>query len=420
MNWKLASQIAVTHLLTKKKQSIIAMLGVTFGISMFIIMVSFMTGVNQFTEDMAMDNTPHVRIYKPIELQENKIVATNKTIADKDWYVVEHQKPKNEPPKIKDGLALMKQIEAMPEVLGVAPQVASQVFFNNGPVQIPGNILGIDVKKQEELFSLDKKMDYGDLDNLLKGSDVVVMGKGLAKKMNVNMGDRVSLTTPEGNNLTFKVVGIFSFGIVSMDESRCYATVATVQKVLGKDPSYITDLNVKLKDINLAPEIKERLENQLKDVHIEDWETANASFLAGEKIRNIMLVVVSATLLVVAGFGIYNIMNMNIINKMKDIAILKATGFQSNDITGIFLLQSVIIGIIGGGLGLLIGFFFSYLLSKAPFPAGEFFRLSTFPVNFKIEHYMIGLFFGFLTTLFAGYFPSKRASKIDPVQIIRG
>jgi lipoprotein-releasing system permease protein len=420
MNWKLALEIAVTHLVTKKKQSIIAMLGVTFGISMFIIMISFMTGVNQFTEDMAMDNTPHVRIYKPIEVEEENIVAKEKPVTATDWYVVEHQRPKNKQPKIKNAMALMKQIESMPEVLGVAPQVSSQVFYNNGPVQIPGNIFGIDVKKQEELFTLDKKMDIGDLDNLLKGSDVIVMGRGLAKKMNVTMGDRVSVTTPDGHNLNFKVAGIFSFGIVAMDESRCYATVATVQKILGKDPSYITDLNVKLKDIDEASPFKQKLVNQLEGVHIEDWETANASFLAGEKIRNIMLVVVCATLLIVAGFGIYNIMNMNIINKMKDIAILKATGFQANDITGIFLLQSVIIGIAGGALGLLIGFFFSYLLSRTPFPAGEFFRLSTFPVNFKPVHYAIGLLFGFLTTLFAGYFPSRRAANVDPVQIIRG
>jgi len=113
-------------------------------------------------------------------------------------------------------------------------------------------------------------------------------------------------------------------------------------------------------------------------------------------------------------------MNMNIINKMKDIAILKATGFQGNDITGIFLLQSVMIGVAGGLLGLLIGWFFSFLLSKTPFPAGEFFRIDTFPVNFKLFHYASGLFFGFLTTLFAGYFPSKKAAKVDPVSIIRG
>src|SRR5688500_17468072 len=113
MNWKLALNIALTHLFTKKKQSIIAMMGVTFGISMFIIMISFMTGVNQFTEDMAMDNTPHVRIYKPLEIEDKKIVAINKPATDDTWYVVEHQRPKNDLPKIKNGISLMQQIEDM-------------------------------------------------------------------------------------------------------------------------------------------------------------------------------------------------------------------------------------------------------------------------------------------------------------------
>ena len=104
MNWKLAFSIASTHLLTKKRQSIIAMLGVTFGISMFIIMISFMTGVNKFMEDMAMDNTPHIRIYKPIELKDKKIIAEGKPNGATDWYVLEHQRPKNELSKIKNGL----------------------------------------------------------------------------------------------------------------------------------------------------------------------------------------------------------------------------------------------------------------------------------------------------------------------------
>ena len=420
MNWKLAFQIALTHLVTKKKQSLIAMLGVMFGISMFIIMISFMTGVNQFLEDMAMDNTPHLHIYKPVEIDAKKIVSLDKPQSKNDWYIVQHQRPKNELSKIKNGLTMAQQIENMPEVYGVAPQVSSQVFYNNGPVQIPGNILGIDVKKQEQLFSLEKKMDYGEVEDLLKGSDVILMGKGLAEKMNVSVGDRVSVTTPQGGNFTLKVVGIFSFGITAMDESRCYATLSTVQKILGEDPSYITDLNIKLKDIQGAHTFTEKLKNRLKDVYIEDWETANASLLAGDKIRNILTIVVCTTLLTVAGFGIYNIMNMNIINKMKDIAILKATGFQGSDIVGIFLLQSIMIGLAGAILGLSVGFFFSYLLSITPFPAGQFLRLNTFPVNFNPVHYVEGVFFGFVTTLFAGYFPSKKASKVDPVQILRG
>lgn len=420
MNWKLAFTIASTHLLTKKRQSIIAMLGVTFGISMFIIMISFMTGVNDFLEDMAMDNTPHIRIYKPIELKENKIIAEGNTPTDKDWFVLEHQRPKKELTKIKNGLIMAQHISAMPEVLGVAPQVSTQVFFNNGPTQIPGTLSGIDIDMQEKLFQLKEKMEYGSLEDLQKGSDVIIIGKGLAKKMNVKMGDRVSVTTPEGNNVNVRIVGVFSFGIAAWDETKSYATLATVQKIMGVDPSYITELHMKLRNKEEAVAFKKVLEQHYPDAYMEDWEAANASILAGTQIRNIMTTVVCVTLLIVAGFGIYNIMNMNIINKMKDIAILKATGFQGNDITGIFLLQSLMIGIAGGLLGLLLGSFVSFLLSRTPFPAGEIVRMKTFPVNFKLFHYMSGLFFGFLTTLFAGYFPSKRAAKVDPVKIIRG
>lgn len=420
MNWKLAFSIASTHLLTKKRQSIIAMLGVTFGISMFIIMISFMTGVNDFLEDMAMDNTPHIRIYKPIELKDKKIIADGKVQDDKNWYVLEHQRPKRELTKIKNGLIVAQQIADMPEVTGVAPQVGTQVFFNNGPTQIPGTLSGIDIDMQKKLFQLDEKMDEGALEDLLKGSDVIVVGKGLAKKMNVKVGDRVSVTTPEGNNVNVRIAGIFSFGIAAWDESKSYATIATVQKIMGVDPSYVTELHMKIKDKTQAKAFKEKLQQRYPDMYMEDWEAANASILAGTVIRNVMTIVVCVTLLIVAGFGIYNIMNMNIINKMKDIAILKATGFQGNDITGIFLLQSLMIGIGGGIVGLLIGLGVSYLLSRTPFPAGEVVRMSTFPVNFKLFHYLAGLFFGFLTTLFAGYFPSKRAAKVDPVQIIRG
>jgi lipoprotein-releasing system permease protein len=104
---------------------------------------------------------------------------------------------------------------------------------------------------------------------------------------------------------------------------------------------------------------------------------------------------------------------------MKDIAILKAVGFEGNDITAIFLFQSIIIGVLGAILGLGVGFLFSYLLSITPFPEGTFFRISTFPVNFLPLHYILGVVFGFVTTLFAGYFPSRKAAGVDPVKIIR-
>jgi lipoprotein-releasing system permease protein len=427
MDWRLALDIAITHLVTKKKQSLVAMLGVLFGISMFLVMISFMTGVNKFLEDLAMDNTPDVHIYNPVEVKNQTIVGLEAKKMDSGskhntaaWYVVHHQRPTDELPKIKNAQYIFAELEKLPGVVGVAPEVTTQVFFNNGPVQIQGNINGIDVKKQELLFGLDKKMDEGSLDDLLKGSDVIVMGRGLAEKVSARTGDRVSITTPAGNNLILKVVGIFSFGITTIDDVQSYATLATVQKVLQHDRSYITDLNIKLKNMQMASSFAQNIKKELPVLRVEDWQSANASILAGEKIRDIMTGVISFTLLLVAGFGIYNIMNMNIINKMKDIAILKATGFQGKDITAIFLFQSLIIGILGGLLGLVVGFVFCYLLSRTPFPEGTIIRIDTYPVNFIPLHYVLGILFGFLTTLFAGFFPALKASKIDPVSILRG
>src|SRR5581483_10850210 len=306
MNWKLALEIAITHIITKKRQSLVAMLGVMFGISMFLVMISFMTGVNDFLIDITMDNTPHIHIYNPVEIKKETIVEASKQQAgNNDWYLVHHQRPQNDLPKIKNALLLSQQLEQMPGVKGVAPEVSTQVFFNNGPVQISGNMSGIDVKKQKALFGLDKKMDQGSVDDLLKGSDVILLGSGLANKMSVKVGDRVSITTPDGNNLVLKLVGIFSFGIKTTDDSKSYATLATVQKILQRDPSYITDLNIRLNDLEQAPEITSEWQQKMPGVHIEDWETANSSIMAGNEIRNIMTAVVSFTLLLVAGFGIY-------------------------------------------------------------------------------------------------------------------
>lgn len=420
MNNKITLQIALTHLLSRKKQSLVAMLGVTFGISMFIIMISFMTGVNDFLEDMAMDNTPHIKVYNPTEIKKKTLLGETMKNDTQKVASIYHQKPKKDKTNVKNALQMIKTIEAMPGILGVAPQVSSQVFFNNGPVQIPGNILGIDADKQAALFTLQNKMDEGQLLDLKKGGDIILMGKGLAEKMSVKLGDKVSVTKPEGNHIILKVVGIFSFGVTSFDESKSYASLATVQKVLQRDPAFITELNVKLKNMDMTEPVIEQLKKDYPQLVFEDWKTANASILAGGEIRGVLTGVVSFTLLLVAGFGIYNIMNMNIINKMKDIAILKATGFNGNDITAIFLYQSIIIGIVGACMGLLLGFLVSLMLSHTPFPAGAFFRISTFPVNFEATHYLMGICFGIVTTLFAGFFPSRKAAKIDPVAIIRG
>ncbi len=385
---------------------------------MYVLMASAMNGVNKFLDDTQFESTPHIRLYNEIETERKSIIETMPVY---DNYIVKihHQKPKKEKLNLKDGFKALEYLKNDPEIWGVSAQLSSPVFYNFGSVQINGNIAGVDIVEEDRLFKLSKKMKIGRIENLASVSNGILMGKGLAKKLSAQVGDNVSVTTPYGVVIPLKVVGIFQIGIGTIDNIRCYAKINTVQKILQKDHAYITDISLKLKDIEKV-KLKAAEFGSKFSYKIEDWEAANATMITGMKIRNMLTYVVSVTLLIVAGFGIYNIMSMSINDKMKDIAILKATGFSGPDIVRIFMTQAIIVGFSGALLGIGIGFSLSYLVSLIPFDGGEFFSMDHFPVDFNPKFYIIGVVFGVITTAIAGYMPSRKASKIDPVAILRG
>ena len=182
---------------------------------------------------------------------------------------------------------------------------------------------------------------------------------------------------------------------------------------------YITDINIKLKDLTTAPQVAKQY-SQIFDLDAIDIQTANAQFETGSFVRSLISYAVGITLLIVAGFGIYNILNMMIFEKMDSIAILKATGFSGKEVNNIFITIGLAIGIVGGLFGLIFGLIFSIIIDFIPFVTRAIPTIKTYPVNYELKYYLIGIFFAVLTTYIAGYFPAKKASKIDPVIIIRG
>jgi lipoprotein-releasing system permease protein len=144
---------------------------------------------------------------------------------------------------------------------------------------------------------------------------------------------------------------------------------------------------------------------------------ANAQLEAGSNLRDVIAVAVSLTILIVAGFGIYNIMLMTINEKIREIAILKAMGFSGFDIRRIFLTMSSVIGLVGGFIGMGLGYLVSWLVNQVPFNVAG---LATLPMDYDPRDYTLAFCFGLITTFIAGYFPSRKASRIDPVNIIRG
>lgn len=413
-------RIARTHLLSRKRQTIIAMLGVTFGIAMFILMISFMKGVNEVLGNIMMSITPDIRIYNDYKTDYASSVTAEYLQHDPSkWVIVRHPKPEQIKLNLKNAAGIVADLRKYPDVTAVSPLLSVQALFNYGPVQIAAAVDGVDIREEDRLFDLAAKMESGKTENLLANNNGIIMGYKLARKLNLSMGDLVTVTAPAGTQMRFRLVGTYKFGIAIVDEWKAYVSLSSLQQLLGKNRDYVTDIRIKLNDYRQARTMAPLLAGKY-GYKADDWHTVNASIDAGNLIRDVLTYVVSFTLLMVAGFGIYNIMNMVITSKMKDIAILKAQGFAGNDIMQIFLAQSLIIGLLGAMGGLLLGFLLSYGMSRVPFPADDFILIKYFPVLFRTSHYLFGAVFGILTTLLAGILPALKASKVDPVSILRG
>jgi lipoprotein-releasing system permease protein len=304
-------------------------------------------------------------------------------------------------------------------VLGYAPKVMTQVFYNIGAIDLTGIINGIDPEAEKKLFSFNDYVIDGNYIDIKNTANSIILGKGVADKMLASVGDIIQVTTAKGERMPLKVVGVFQSGLKDIDDVQSYASINTVQKLLGESNKYITDIQIKLNDILMAPALAKEYE-KLFDVEAIDIQTANSQFETGSSVRTLISYAVGITLLIVAGFGIYNILNMMIYEKMDSIAILKATGFSGRDVNFIFITIALSIGIFGGSIGLLFGFGLSLIIDQIPFNTAALPTITTYPINYSPQFYIIGIVFSLITTYFAGYLPSRKASKIDPVVIIRG
>lgn len=418
MNFRLTFNIAGSLLLARWRQTLVAAIGVTFGIAMFVALLSFMTGLNNLLDGLILNRTPHIRLFK--EIRPKEIQPVYESPLFKGYYnFISSIKSGNARLEIYNNGFIMQALKNDPRVRGFVRRITAQVFFNNGTVDINGVINGADVQEETRLFEFSQYIIEGRAVDLQNTPNSIILGIGLANRLQKHIGDMVTITTPAGEHFNLKVVGFYQSGINDYDKIQSYASLNTTQKILGKANNYVTDIAIKVKDIKKAPEMAKEY-GRLFETDAEDIQTANAQFETGSSVRLTISYAVGITLLIVAGFGIYNILNMMIYEKMDSIAILKATGFSGSDVKRIFLTISLSIGSFGGLFGLIFGFLISKGINQIPFITPALPTVKTYPINYNPVLYIVGLTFSLVTTYLAGFFPARKAGKVDPVVIIRG
>ena len=402
------TRIAKKYIISNKRLTSVAVLGVLLGMSIYIFMNSMLVGFDKTSNISIFKSTSHIRVFKDDEI--------SRPLLDSNQSQPLILNPKVVPKKntIINPNLVIETIQKMETVEVVTPQVTTSIFYTNGKSQIAGIATGTKPDEANKMYNIQSFMVVGNFDQLKNNPNGIIIGSGIAEKMNLNIGDNMNLTSSKAVNRTFQVIGIFKTNNSITDKTKSYIHISAAQQLLRESNSYITDINVNISDPEKASEMAKKIA-MLTGYNAEGWKEANETMMAANKMRKIVITFVSLTILLVAGFGIYNILNMTVSQKINDIAILKAIGFKGKDVIRIFVTQAVTIGILGVIGGMLMATILITFL-KTVYIGGD---IGYFPIDYEPAKFIQGVLIGLFITFWAGYIPARKAAKVDPVDILR-
>lgn len=407
-------QVALTHLTSRKRQTLVSLGGVVLGVAFFLAVSSMMRGSELDFIKRLINNSPHITIYddyRRSQTQPASILWPDAAIA------FSHLTPKTENRGIRayqDKLALIESFAH----LNVSPLLVGPVVLSFSGRDQAGTMSGIVPAKMKKVSTITDKMLQGSLDSLSANPNGIIIGKELAEKFNLDVGRNINVSTSDAGNRILKVVGIYRTGNIQYDEAQTFVNLKLAQ-ILFNRPNRANRIMIRLDDPYMAKTIAERIELNI-GYKATSWIEASEDIISLLTIRNIIMLSVVSAILIVASFGIYNTLSTIVIEKTRDIAILKSMGFHSRDIRLIFLLEGSIIGGLGCVLGLGLGALLMLGLGNIKIKPPGVIDAINLPIWWGAEQFEIAAAFALLSCILAAYLPARRAGNVHPVDILRG
>ncbi|MDO9371385.1 MAG: ABC transporter permease [Gammaproteobacteria bacterium] len=406
--------IALTHLRTRKRQSLVSVLGVAMGVGFFIAMAALMQGFHVYFVSKVIDVWPHVVIkdeYRSAPLQPAQRLFSDGVV------MLRGLKPRDELRGIKNADTVISDLNRRTD-LTAAPTLRAQVFLRYGSKDVSATLVGIEPEQERRVSHLENDLIAGNLNALHTAANGIILGDGVAKKVGATLNDTLSVTSPAGVVLKMKVVGIFRTGITPIDNFESYALLKKAQ-ILQDRPNVINQIRIRLNDVSQTRSIATSIEARL-GYRTESWEETYENILSIFVIQNGIMYSTVGAILIVAAFGIFNIISTVVHEKTRDIGILKSIGFEERDIRRIFLIEGLLVGLVGTLLGWALGYGLTRLLGAIRIHNEGFITAEGFILHYTIIHYLIAGSFALLSATFAAWLPARKAAHLNPVDIIRG
>lgn len=389
--------ISWRYLATKRKEkfisliSVISILGVAIGVAALIVVIAVMAGFDQDLRDKIVGNYSHITItgYKGIDNSEYENI--------------------------------IKKLGLNPHIKGISPYVQGQVLIKEQDRFLAVTLKGIDPGTEVGVTKINKYLIQGNINGLTEREGVII-GKELALYLGLSLNSDMLIYSPLGKQYSLKVAGIFSSGMYDYDANLILTHLKTSQEMLGLDHQ-LSAIAIKLDNLYLADRIKDQLGSVLGfDYSMKTWMEANRNFFAALKLEKLTMFIILTLIILVASFNIVSTLVVMVVEKTKDIGILKAIGMSAGNIRKIFIYEGLIIGTLGTVFGASAGILVCGLLKKYQFIKlpQDIYYIDRLPVSIHLwPDIVLIILVALAITLVSTVYPANKASKLRPVEALR-
>lgn len=406
--------IAVKHLLARQRQSFVSLLGIILGVAFFLSISSMMQGSENDFLKRLVDNAPHITIsdeFRNPRRQPAQGIYQNGVVE------ISHVKPLIETRGVRGYQQILEEIRTLPGARSSA-LLTGQALVSFAGKDLAIAVNGITPSEYAGVSTIENYMVAGSVNDLTSNPDGIVVGDRLLQKLSLQRGDNITVAATTGQVRTFKVVAVFHTGRVNVDEGQAFVTIKRVQALLDR-PDRANSIIVRLDDGTRAQVVAADIERRIGYKAVS-WQEASEDLMSALMLRKVIMYSVVSAVLIVASFGIYNVISTVVTEKHRDIAILKSMGFHASDVQKIFLVQGLALGLAGSVVGLPLGALMMLGMMNIQFK---------FPGSSDVQYLMMdwGWFqfvlaggFAMTAAIAAAVLPARKAARLRPVDILRG